>query len=225
MTTQNTCGHRPLYPTTFGIPDGVAPLLAAGCRVTYADDPAWPGSLYADLRDAAGRIVDCGSGATRAEARADLARRLARPETAARAAAMTAAAPAPREDLADGDRTDMIGVMTPDERMELLAHIAGYTPAVFDAAVASRSQTFAAELLERVDAKLAEEAANDPEGYCTVCGANVAWFIGCEGPQHFRGPHTLVTGSERRELFTPDDGHAPAVAWRYPDGPTGLKEA
>ena len=52
----------------------------------------------------------------------------------------------------------------------------------------------------------------EPEGYCTVCGENVSWFLGYEGPQHFRGPHKLVTGSERRELF--DAGHEPMIAWR-----------
>jgi len=56
----------------------------------------------------------------------------------------------------------------------------------------------------------------DPEGYCTACGENAGWFIGYDGPRHFRGPHKLVTGAERRELFTPEDGHAPQVAWRQP---------
>ena len=83
---------------------------------------------------------------------------------------------------------------------------------VFDAAIAARSETFADELAERLDAREEAEYLAEPEDYCTACGANVSWFIGYQGPQHFRGPHKLVTGSERRELFDP--GHAPAVSWR-----------
>jgi len=115
---------------------------------------------------------------------------------------------------ADPERSAMIGVMTPDEAMALLAYVAGYAPAVFDAAVADRSDTFADELAERADARAEAEYMADPEGYCLACGANVAHFIGYDGPRHFRGPHKLVTGTERRELFTPEDGHAPRVAWR-----------
>ena len=37
----------------------------------------------------------------------------------------------------------------------------------------------------------------EPDGYCTVCGENASWFLGYEGPQHFRGPHKLVTGAEQ----------------------------
>lgn len=130
----------------------------------------------------------------------------------------------PREDLAAGDRAGMIEVMTDHERSVLLSFIAGYAPGVFDAAVAARSWpsgevTFEDELWDRVDAKLAEEAASDPDGYCTVCGANVSWFCGYDGPRHFRGPHKLTTGTGRRELF--DAGHEPVVAWRYPDGTDG----
>ena len=38
----------------------------------------------------------------------------------------------------------------------------------------------------------------EPEGYCIACGESVALFFGYDGPQHFRGPHKLVTGTERR---------------------------
>lgn len=130
----------------------------------------------------------------------------------------------PLAELVLEDRVDMVNVMTADERAVLLAHIAGYAPQAFDAAVASRPETFAGELLERIDARDAEEEANAPEGYCKTCGANAGWFIGYEGLQHFRGPHRLVTGTERRELFTPDDGHEPAVAWRYPEEMPGAIE-
>src|SRR5450756_1950843 len=110
----------------------------------------------------------------------------------------------------------LIDVMTAGERAWLLSFIAGYAPGVFVAALGARSETFAAELAARVDAAAEAEYMAEPDGFCAACGENVAWFIGHDGPQHFRGPHKLVTGAERRELFTPDDGHAPQVAWRQP---------
>jgi hypothetical protein len=106
----------------------------------------------------------------------------------------------------------LIGVMTADERAWLLAFIAGYAPGVFVAALGARSESFADELAARVEAREEAEYLAEDEGYCTVCGANVSWFLGYEGPQHFRGPHKLRSGAERRELFDAD--HAPAVAWR-----------
>jgi hypothetical protein len=56
----------------------LAGLYAAGYRTEYVPDPAWDGWLYADLRDEHGRRWQCGSGATEAEALADLLRRLDR---------------------------------------------------------------------------------------------------------------------------------------------------
>jgi hypothetical protein len=194
--------------------------LDAGHQVTYT--PEVTGGFFAILRDPSGRLIECGNGRTQDEARAHLSERLER-----NAAAATTAEdePSPLAELDREDRMDMVNVMTAHERAILLAFIAGTRPGVFDSAVASQSETFADELLERIDARDAKEEANEPEGYCSVCGANVSWFIGYEGPQHFRGPHKLITGSERRELFTPDDGHEPAVAWRYPDEPGQLTAA
>jgi len=122
-------------------------------------------------------------------------------------------------DLTRSERLGFINVMTPHEAKVLLAYIAGYAPEVFDAALlATRPETFAAELAARIETRDEAEYMAEPEGYCTVCGANASWFLGHDGPQHFRGPHKLVTGAERRELFTPDDGHAPQVAWRQSGG-------
>jgi hypothetical protein len=120
-------------------------------------------------------------------------------------------------DLTHPERLGLINVMTGHERSVLLAYIAGYAPEVFDHALAQRPEAFPAELARRAEAKAEAEYMADPEGYCIACGENVAWFMGHDGPQHFRGPHKLVTGAERRELFAPDDGHAPQVAWRQPD--------
>ena len=56
----------------------LAGLYAAGWRTAYAADTAWDGWLYADLLDSHGRRWQVGSGATEAEALADLLRRLDR---------------------------------------------------------------------------------------------------------------------------------------------------
>jgi hypothetical protein len=116
-----------------------------------------------------------------------------------------------QDDEGDADSA-LIDVMTADERAALLAFIVDYAPGVFVAALADRSESFADELAGRIEAREVAEYLAEAEGFCTVCGENVSWFLGYEGPQHFRGPHKLVTGTERRELF--DAGHAPAVAWR-----------
>lgn len=124
-------------------------------------------------------------------------------------------------DLAPAERSELIGVMSDQELQWLLGWIAGYAPGVFDHALASKSETFADELLGRIEERDQAEYMAEPDGYCAVCGENASWFIGYDGPQHFRGPHKLVTGSEGRELFAPEDGHAPQVAWRYPDEAPG----
>jgi hypothetical protein len=59
-----------------------------------------------------------------------------------------------------------------------------------------------------------EDLRAGPRGYCTTCGGNAGHFIGYDGPRHYRGEGTAASPVE---LFTPDDGHEPAVAWRYPD--------
>jgi hypothetical protein len=147
------------------------------------------------------------------------------PETAGQG---RAAGTAPAEACGSGplnltqpERSALINVMTDHEWSVLLAFIAGYAPEVFDQAVIARSESFADELFGRIEERDEAEYRAEPDGYCIACGENASWFIGFEGPQHFRGPHKLVTGSERRELFTPEDGHAPQVAWRYPDAAPG----
>jgi hypothetical protein len=90
-------------------------------------------------------------------------------------------------DLTRPERLGLIDVMTDHERSVLLAFIAGYAPEVFDDAIASRPtpyrpEGFAAELLARVEERDQAEYLAEPEGYCTVCGANVSHFFGYEGP-------------------------------------------
>jgi hypothetical protein len=112
--------------------------------------------------------------------------------------------------LTTGDRTDMVSAMTADERAWMVAFIAGYAPQIFDAAVASRSATFADELADRID--LADEDDDEPETYCKTCGEPVGMFLKHEGWHHYRGEGTQ---EHPTELY--DAGHAPDVGWRWPD--------
>lgn len=85
------CGQHPLDPATFAGDGVLGRLLAAGHRVTFAEDLAWPGSWYADLRDAQGRCVETGGGATQAAALAGLRERCEHSEPAAAALAAAGA--------------------------------------------------------------------------------------------------------------------------------------
>lgn len=116
-------------------------------------------------------------------------------------------------DLAMPGRLELLDVMDPDDMRSSLAFILSMYPQVFDFALV-RDRAMVGRLQERVEERDEAEYLAEPEGYCTTCGENVAHFIGYEGPQHFRGPHKLVTGLERRELF--DAGHAPVIGWRAP---------
>jgi len=93
----------------------------------------------------------------------------------------------------------------------------GFNTVLFEAAEAPNDWDDDEDPAElAAEAKLNAEYMAEDEGYCAVCGANLACFTGYDGWQHFRGPHKLVTGAEHRELFTPDDGHGAVVAWRQP---------
>ena len=108
------------------------------------------------------------------------------------------------------DRLELLGVMTPDEMSASLAFLAGYAPAMFDAALV-RDRAMTERLQDRLD-----EDQDDEEDtgvpYCTTCGEVIGHFIGYDGWQHFRGNGTP---ENKTELYDP--GHEPAVAWRYPE--------
>jgi hypothetical protein len=201
-------GQDPLDPATFAPAAAADPVLALHrMHVRLGYDRQAHLAWYD--RERPGALAWPADPATEEETRAVIA-----------AYSATPAAAEPVADVLEvdaADRSDMLTVMTEGEAKWLLAYIAGCAPRVFDNAIANRPspyrpEGFAAELLERIDARDQAEYMAEPEGYCTACGGNVSHFIGYEGPQHFRGPHKLVTGAERRELF--DAGHAPAVAWR-----------
>ena len=162
------------------------------------------------------RLQYCGTGA--ALAAGDEQQRADEDGGSVFAAAVVAEPDGGPLELTGAERSDVLTVMTEHEAKVLLAYIAGCAPKVFDKALTTRPWSLADQLFARIEERDQSEYMAEPDGYCTVCGANASWFLGFEGPQHFRGPHKLVTGAERRELFTPEDGHAPQVAWRQSGG-------
>ena len=101
-------------------------------------------------------------------------------------------------------RLDLLGVMDEGDLRAALAWLIAYAPQWFDFALV-RDEARVDRLQERLD-----EYADEPQPYCTECGATIGIFIG-HGPDwhHYRGNGTVETPSE---LY--DAGHAPAVAWR-----------
>ncbi len=90
---------------------------------------------------------------------------------------------------------------------EALTWLAGYSPATFDATL---------DATEPCTDDDNPDPADDPEPFCSVCGADVGIFLrfGLDW-RHFRGDGT--TGGPI-ELFDP--GHAPVIAWRPAPAPT-----
>jgi hypothetical protein len=80
----------------------------------------------------------------------------------------------------NAERLRLLGVMDEADLRSSLAWLVSYAPQVFDYALV-RDQAMTERLVGRVDAREEAEYLAEPEGYCTVCGANVSWFIGYEG--------------------------------------------
>ena len=150
----------------------LAGLLAAGCQVTYKPDTVWDGYVYADLRDAAGRLIECGCGAGQDQALADLERRLARPETAERAAAMVATT-APQEallELAD-ENADLRDELAESHRsVTLCIRVLGdlITEAYPDGVTAAAE--LKGRLRKLLDAGHRVGFSKDPDGYVATIG-------------------------------------------------------
>jgi len=103
-------------------------------------------------------------------------------------------------------RLELLGAMTPEEMSTCLAFLASFAPAVFDASIV-RDRQLAERLVERLD----HQYDDDPQAYCTTCGALLGIFHGQQdkGWQHFRGEGTAASPVE---LY--DAGHKAEVAWR-----------
>lgn len=105
------------------------------------------------------------------------------------------------------ERLALLAAMDPDEMSASLAWLASLYPQVFDCSLV-RDTRLVERLVERLDA--AEVDEDDPQPYCSACGATVGIFIGHgDAWLHYTGEGTAASPVE---LY--DAGHAPAVAWR-----------
>jgi hypothetical protein len=95
--------------------------------------------------------------------------------------------------------------MDPDDLRASLAFIVSQYPQMFDLALACDL-----ELAERLQERLDHQHDDDPEPYCTTCGAKAGIFIAHgDAWLHYTGEGTVTSPVE---LF--DAGHAPVIAWR-----------
>jgi len=103
--------------------------------------------------------------------------------------------------LAEGRaRLDRLSTLDADRMFESLAWLAGYRPAIFDTTL---------NATEPCTSDDSPDPAENPEPYCTICGADVGIFLrfGLDW-RHYRGDGTV----SQIELFEAD--HAPVIAWR-----------
>jgi hypothetical protein len=90
---------------------------------------------------------------------------------------------------------------------DALTWLSGYSPSTFDATL---------NATEPCTDDDTPDLAEDPEPFCTVCGANLGIFLrfGLDW-RHYRSDGTTAGPIE---LFDP--GHAPVIAWRPTPAPT-----
>lgn len=105
----------------------------------------------------------------------------------------------------NAERLELLGAMDPDDMRTSLAWLAGQYPQAFDfALVRDRA------MVERLQDRLDHQFDDDPEPYCSACGAAVGIFIGHgDAWLHYAGQGTAESPVD---LY--DAGHKPAVAWR-----------
>jgi hypothetical protein len=108
-------------------------------------------------------------------------------------------------DLAMPERLELLDAMDPDDTRTSLAFVASMYPQVFDfALVRDRA------MVERLQDRLDRQHDDDPEPYCTICGAKAGIFIAHgDAWLHYTGDGTVASPVE---LF--DAGHAPVIGWR-----------
>lgn len=105
------------------------------------------------------------------------------------------------------ERLELLGAMDPGEMSACLSWLAAMYPQAFDHSLV-RDRKLTEELLGRLSD--AEDDADDPEPYCSACGAPVGIFLTHgRGWHHYRGEGTVDSPVE---LYDAD--HEPAVAWR-----------
>lgn len=107
--------------------------------------------------------------------------------------------------VALAERLELLDAMDPDDMRTSLAFIATMYPQTFDHALV-RDRKLVEQLQDRLD----HAHDDDPEPWCTACGAKAGIFLN-HGPdwKHYRGEGTVACPVE---LF--NAGHAPVIAWR-----------
>ena len=103
-------------------------------------------------------------------------------------------------------RLELLGVMDPDDMRTSLAFIVSQYPQMFDFALVRDSK-----LVERLQDQLDHQYDDEPEPYCSACGADLGIFAGrqAEGWLHYSGQGTAAAPVQIFEA-----GHDAAVAWR-----------
>ena len=115
-------------------------------------------------------------------------------------------------DLTTPERLELLDAMDPDDLRTSLAWLVSFAPQTFDFALVRDR-----ELVERLQERLDHQHDDDPEPYCTTCGACVGIFIGHgDAWLHYTGEGTVASPIE---LY--DAGHAPVIAWREALPPAG----
>jgi hypothetical protein len=108
-------------------------------------------------------------------------------------------------DADSAERLELLGAMDPDDMRTSLAFIVSMYPQVFDFALVRDRH-----LVERLQDRLDHQHDDDPEPYCSACGASIGVFIGHgDAWLHYTGQGTVESPVE---LF--DAGHEPVIAWR-----------
>jgi len=102
-------------------------------------------------------------------------------------------------------RLELLGVMDPDDMRASLAWLVSFAPQTFDFALVRDRK-----LVERLQDRLDHQHDDDPEPYCTTCGASAGIFIGHgDAWLHYTGAGTAASPVE---LY--DAGHEPVIGWR-----------
>jgi hypothetical protein len=108
-------------------------------------------------------------------------------------------------DADNAERLELLGAMDPDDMRTSLAFIISQYPQAFDFALVRDRK-----LVERLQDRLDHQHDDDPEPYCSACGASAGIFIGHgDAWLHYTGEGTVASPVE---LY--DAGHEPVIAWR-----------
>jgi hypothetical protein len=112
-------------------------------------------------------------------------------------------------DADEAERLELLGAMDEGDLRTSMAFILTLYPQVFD-----HSLVRDRKLVERLQDRLDHQYDDEPEPYCSACGASIGIFIGHgDAWLHYTGEGTVESPVD---LY--DAGHAPVIAWREAGG-------